>query len=283
MAWDLGISAIDQHLGSLFLPNSNERFDPLFALLGNHRAHLHAIFEAIAHSQLRGRFRDGVAEGLLRFADGDGYRHSQATLPGAPKGAVADDLRRHLHVGIRQNDHGILRAALALRAFPFFSGTRVDVAGYRSGTDKADGTHPRIVNQCVDRDLAAIHQVYDALGQPRFFDQFIDVPHRQRDALRRLQDEGIPRRNRIGQKPERNHARKVERHDRSRHTQRLADHHLVDAARDIFQVVALHHHRNAAGHLHILDRAPHLRLRLGEGLAILLRNEAADVIEVILE
>ena len=82
----------------------------------NNWPHLHAFVETVAHSQGRRRFGDGIAESLLRFADGDGHGDRQAALARAAERAVADDLRRHLHIGIRQNDDVILRAALALRA-----------------------------------------------------------------------------------------------------------------------------------------------------------------------
>ena len=64
-----------------------------------------------------GRVCDRVAEGLLRIAHRDRDRNGQAALARAAEGAVADDLRRHLHVGIRQDDDVVLRAALALHAF----------------------------------------------------------------------------------------------------------------------------------------------------------------------
>ena len=34
-----------------------------------------------------------------------------------------------------------------------------------------------MIHQRVYRRFAAVHQIHDALGQPRFFDQFIDVAH----------------------------------------------------------------------------------------------------------
>ena len=103
------------------------------------------------------------------------------------------------------------------------------------------------------------------------------------NALGRLEDEGVAGGNRVGQIPERNHARKIEGCNGGDDAERLTDHHLVDAAGDVFEVVALHHHRNAAGDFDILDAAPHFGLRFSEGLAVFLRDDAGDVVDMIFE
>ena len=56
-----------------------------------------------------------------------------------------------LHVGVRQNDDVILRAALALRALAVGSGARVNVSRDRSRTNKADRAHFGMVEQRVHR------------------------------------------------------------------------------------------------------------------------------------
>ena len=123
----------------------NERFNALFALLGDHRAHLNADIEAIADPNCGSGVRNGVAERFLRFANGDGNGNGEAALPCATKCAVADDLRRQIHVRIRQNDDVILRSALALHALAAGGGTRVNMLGDGRGTDEADGTDLRMV------------------------------------------------------------------------------------------------------------------------------------------
>jgi len=59
--------------------------------------------------------------------------------------------------------------------------------------------------------------------------------------------------------------------------------HLIDAARHIFEVVALHHHGNATGDFDVFDCASHLGFGFGEGLAVFLRDDAGNVVEVIFE
>ena len=122
--------------------------------------------------------------------------------------------------------------------------------------------------QRIDRGFAAVDQVDDALGQAGLLEQFEDVAHGERHALDGFRMNVLPRGDRVGQKPERDHAGKIEGRDRGDHAERLADHHLVDAAGDVFEVVALHHHRNAAGDFDVLDGAAHLGFGFGEGLAV---------------
>ncbi len=45
----------------------------------------------------------------------------------------------------------------------------------------------------------------------------------------------------------------------------------------------MHHHRDATGDFDVLDGAAHLRFGLGEGLAIFLRDDAGDVVDVVFE
>ena len=137
--------------------------------------------------------------------------------------------------------------------------------------------------QRVDHGLAAIDQIDHALGQAGLFQQFVDVAHGERHALARLENECVSGGDGVGQIPERNHAGKIERHDRGGDAERLADHHLVDAAGDVFQVVALHHHRNAAGDFHVFDGAAHLGFGFGEGLAVFRGDDAGDVVDVLFE
>ena len=122
-----------------------------------------------------------------------------------------------------------------------------------------------------------------AFGQSGFFEQLINVAHSERDALAGLEDERVAGGDGVGQIPERDHAGKIEGHDGGGDAERLADHHLVDAAGDVFEVVALHHHRNAAGDFDVFDRAAHLGFGFGESLAVFLSDDASDVVDVIFE
>ena len=87
----------------------------------------------------------------------------------------------------------------------------------------------------------------------------------------------------VGQEPQRNHAREVERGDRRHHPQRLTDHDLVDPAGDVFVVVALDQRRHAAGDLDVLDAATDLAARLSQSLAALGGQDPGQVFETLLQ
>ena len=280
---NLRVAAVEQNLCALLFAESDQRFDALFALRRDHRAHLHAFFEAVADFEFRSGVGDGIAEGFLRFADRDRDGDGEAALAGASEGAVADDLRGHGHVGVGKNDDVILRSALALRAFAVGGGARVNVFCDGRRSDETDGANFRMVEQRIDCGLASVDQIHYAFGQSGLLDEFVNVAHGERNALGGLEDECVAGRDGVRQIPERDHAGKIEGHDGGGDAERLADHHLVDAAGDIFEVVALHHHGNAAGDFDVFDGAAHFGFGFGESLAIFLRDDAGDVVDVIFE
>src|ERR1700676_132847 len=140
-----------------------------------------------------------------------------------------------------------------------------------------------MIEKRVNGGFATVDQAYDAFGQSSFFEELVDVTHGERDALGGLEDERVAGGDGVGQIPERDHAGEIKRDDGGGDSDGLADHHLVDAAGDVFEVIALHHHGNAAGDLDVLNRPAHLGFRFGEGLAIFLRDDAGDVVDVIFE
>ena len=93
----------------------------------------------------------------------------------------------------------------------------------------------------------------------------------------------FPGRDGVGQEPERNHPREIKRNDGGDHAQRLPDHHFVDAAGHVFQVVALHHGRNAAGNFDVFDSAAQFGLGLGKRLAILGGEDAGKILDLLFE
>src|SRR5579862_6928381 len=140
-----------------------------------------------------------------------------------------------------------------------------------------------MVEKPIHSGFCAIHQVDDAFGQSGFFEEFVNVPHGERNALAGLEDESVAGSYRIRQIPECDHAGKVEGHDCCGDSERLADHHFIDAAGNVLEVVALHHHRNTAGDFDVFDGAAHFGFGFGKGLAVYLRDDASDVVDVIFE
>ena len=140
-----------------------------------------------------------------------------------------------------------------------------------------------MVAKRVNGVAAAVHEIDHTFWQTSFFEQFKCAAHRQRHALGRLQNERISASDGVRQKPIRDHRRKIEWRDSRYDAERLANLHFVDARRDVFQVVALHHHGDAAGDFDIFDRPAHLRLGLGESFSVFGSDDARQFFQIFFE
>ena len=107
--------------------------------------------------------------------------------------------------------------------------------------------------------------------------------HGERDALGRLEDDGVSGDERVGQEPEGDHAGKVEGRDDGADAERLADGELVDAGGDVFGEEALGEDGGRAGDLDILDGAAHFATGFGEGFAAFERDGFGEFFEVFFE
>ena len=251
-----GFSALGRSLG-------NQALNPLLASRIDHRAHLDAISKAVAYSKRRRQIRNRLAEPIVRVAHSDRDGDRQAALPGATVRTIGNDLGRGLTLRIRQDHHVIFCAALALHALSIRCRARVDVARHGRGTHKANGLHGRVIEQSVHRGLPTVHQIQNAFGHARAVDQLENPHHAERHTLRRLQHKCIAACDCVRQEPQRDHRRKIERCDSGNHAQRLAEHRFINAARHVFQVVALHQDRNPTGHLHVFDAPAQFAASLG--------------------
>ena len=192
---------------------------------------------------------------LLRFADCNGDADGETALTGASEGGVGDDFGGLLGVGIGKNDDVILGAALALYALAAGGAASIDVFGYRRGADKADGADKRVIEERINRGLAAVDQVDDALRKACLMDEFDEARGREWHAIAGLQHNCVAGGDGVGKEPQRDHQREIERRDDRGDPQGLANHDFVDAGRDVFQRVALHEHRNSAGDLDVFNAA----------------------------
>jgi hypothetical protein len=112
-----------------------------------------------------------------------------------------------------------------------------------------------VVEQRVDRDLVAVHDVEDAVGQAGLLPQLGDEERRRRVLLGRLEHERVAAGDRDREHPHRHHRREVERRDAGDDAERLADRVDVDAGRDLLGELALEQVRDAAGELDDLEAA----------------------------
>ena len=109
------------------------------------------------------------------------------------------------------------------------------------------------------------------------------MPQRHaRVALRRLQDEGVAAGDRRRDLPERDHRREIERRDAGDHAERLAHREDVDARAGAVGELALHHVRRADADLHDLQPALDVALGVGDGLAMLARQNVGELVVVAL-
>ena len=132
--------------------------------------------------------------------------------------------------------------------------------------------------QRVDGDLVALHDAEDAGRQARLGEQLGHEQRGRRVLLARLEDERVAARERERVHPHRDHRREVERRDPGDDAERLAVARRVDARGDLLRALALHQLRDPAGELDDLQAALHLAARVVEGLAVLARDDAGEVV-----
>ncbi len=149
--------------------------------------------------------------------------------------------------------------------------------------DKADGTDLGMVAEGVDHFFPTVDEVYDTFGQTCLFQKLESAVHGERNALGWLQNESISARDRVGEEPVRDHRGKIEGHDGGNDSERLADLHFVHARSHVLEVVALHHHGNAAGDFDVFDGAAEFGACFGKGLAVFERDDAGEVVEILFE
>ena len=125
--------------------------------------------------------------------------------------------------------------------------------------------------------------VEDAVRDARLLQQLGREDRRRRVLLRRLEHEGVAARERGRPHPHGHHRREVERRDPGDDAERLADRVDVDPGRGLLRVVALEQRRDPADVLDHLDPALHLAQRVGEHLAVLGREQAREVLAVLVE
>ena len=140
-----------------------------------------------------------------------------------------------------------------------------------------------MLEQRVDRHLVAVHDVEDAVGHARLGEQLGREHRGRRILLGRLEDEGVPARERRRPHPHRDHRGEVERRDPGDDAERLADRVDVDPGRGLLREAALEQRRDPAAELDHLEPARHLAHRVGEHLAVLGGEQPREVLAVRVE
>ena len=86
--------------------------------------------------------------------------------PAEPKPGVDRGVGGEVEVGVGQHDHVVLRAPERLDPLAGARAGLVDVPRDRRGADERDGLHVGVLEQPVDRDLVAVHDVEHPAGSP---------------------------------------------------------------------------------------------------------------------
>lgn len=85
-----------------------------------------------------------------------------ATLAGRAHGAEGDGAQRHVEIGGRADDTGIVAAKLQNGAGEAFRQTRADIAAHAGGAGGRDERHLGIVHQCLTHGAVADQQLGQA-------------------------------------------------------------------------------------------------------------------------
>ena len=192
--------------------------------------------------------------------DDGGDRH--APLARRAEAGVHGGVGGEIEVGVGQHDHVVLRAAERLHALARARRGLVHVARDRRRADERHRLHVGVLEQPVDRDLVAVHDVEHAGRQPGLGPQLGDPVRGRRILLARLEDHRVAGRDRDREEPARHHRREVERADDRDDTERLANRGDVDARRHAFGEVALQQLRHPARELHDFEAARDLAHRV---------------------
>ena len=252
-------------------------------LPGDERAHFGSCVSTRADLDLRESGRDGLDERIGDIADGndDGDRHAALA-----RGAVCSAYRRiscHVDIGIREDDHVVLRAAERLNALAVRGSGGVDVARDRSRADETHCGDVRMLEQAVDGDLVTLNDVEHACGEPGLGEKLGHEEGDRRVLLAGLEDEAVARGDRVGEHPHRDHGREVERRDAGDHAEGLLDRVHVDPAGDLLAVAALEERRDTACEFDVLNAAGELTSCIARHLAMLDRDELGDLCAVLVD
>ncbi len=226
----------------------------------------------------RGHPRRDLADELVADRadrDDDGHRH--AALAGRTETGRNGGVRRGTHVSVGEHDHVVLRAAEGLDPLAV-PGTRlVDVAGDRRAAHERHRGHARVLQERVHRDGVTVEDIEDTVGHAGLLGQLGQEERWRWVLLGGLEHEGVPACDGVGQHPERDHDREVERSDAGHHAEGLEDGVDVHTVRHLARVRALQQVRDPTGELDVVEAARHLPRRVAQHFAVFGGNGGRQV------
>ena len=281
IALQLEVAAIDQKLRTLCDAAVDQALDARLRFLGDERTHIGLVVGIGADSQafdLRNELFDETVCRLLTNRNRNGNSH--AALAGRTVTCAHQRVYRLVEIGIRHDDHVVLRTAEALRALAVHGGRAIDVTGDRRRADEGDRADIGIGQNGVDSALVAVDDVQDAGRKTGFDHQFGKTDRQRRVALGRLEDEGVAAGNCGREHPHRDHAGEVERRNARADANRLADRVHVDCRACTLGEFALLQMRNAADEFADFEAAHDIALGIFNGLAMLAGEQHRQLVHV---
>ena len=222
------------------------------------------------------RVDEVVGDGAHRHDDRDGH----AALAGRAVGGGDGSVGRGIDVGVGQHDHVVLRTAERLHPLAVPRAGLIDVARDRRAADERHRVDIGMGEDRVHRFGVALDDRDDPVGEAGLGHQLGEADRGGRILLGRLQHEGVPAGDGVGQHPQRHHHREVERRDAGHDPERLQQGVHVDPGGDLGAVGSLQQVRDAAGELHALEATGHLAPRVVEHLAVLGGDDRGQVVAV---
>src|SRR2546425_10462943 len=141
-------ASVQGDLGAFLLPSIDEVHHPVAVGLGNHRAHLDRLVQAVPDPQRGGGTREGVTKLLVHVAHANDDGTGEATLSRATV-AGGDHVRDDLVEFCVPHDHeDVLRAASGLDALPRGGGFCVDLRRDSARADERDAGDVRVIEDC---------------------------------------------------------------------------------------------------------------------------------------
>ena len=283
-----GVSAVYDKFSAFFQAKGDVAGDLVEVCFGDERAEIGLaggrVPGAVADAEVGDAGFELADEGVGgALADGDGDADGHAALTCRAVGRADEGVGGLVEIGVRHDDHVVLRAAERLDALAGGGAGAVDVLGDGRGADEADGLDGGVGEDGVDGGLVAVDDVEDAVGKAGLLEHLGDQDGGAGVALAGLEDEGVSAGQGYGEHPHGDHGGEVEGGDAGDDAEGLAHGVAVHAGADLLCEFALEKLWNSCGKLDDLEAAGGLAAGVGEDLAVLAVDERGDLVEAALE
>ncbi len=251
------------------------------AVLGRvDRAHVDARLHAGADLELADPLLDHRPQAIPGVANGQDEGLGHATLAGRAVARGDGRVRGQLHVGVRQDDHRVLGSSVGADTLAVAGAGLEHVPPDGGGADELDGIDAGVLQDGIDSLASAVNDVEHAVRQPGLLPQLGLELRGAGRVTGGLPDEGVAGHEGDRVDPHRDHRREVEGRDAGGHAQGFPQGVGIDPRRDVRSVQAGQVDRQPAGEFDSLQAAHDLGQGVGEGLAVIARDQGRQLLTV---